>query len=198
MSRLPRPAMTLVVGLIVGMLISAGGAFAAKKYVLSSTSQVKPSVLKKLKGKKGAAGKAGAPGAPGAAGPAGPAGAAGKGGGAGPQGNPGTARGYAYIGASGSGTSVDANLSSPGVSVTSPSAGTYCVTFPGVSRASANAFLTPEGLGNTTGKDYYAATFILPLSCGSGNQSIQVQTYYRDTPDYDKTVEAHSFRILVP
>ena len=183
MSRLPRPAMTLVVGLIVGMLISAGGAFAAKKYVLSSTSQVKPSVLKKLKGKKGTAGTAGAPGAPG---------------GAGPQGNPGTARGYAYIGASGSGTSVDAHLSSPGVSVTSPSAGTYCVTFPGVSRASANAFLTPEGLGNTTSKDYYAATFILPLSCGSANQSIQVQTYYRDTPDYDKTVEAHSFRILVP
>ena len=58
--------MTLVVGLIVGMLISAGGAFAAKKYVLSSTSQVKPSVLKKLKGKKGAAGTAGIPGDPGA------------------------------------------------------------------------------------------------------------------------------------
>ena len=67
-----------------------------------------------------------------------------------------------------------------------------------MSRASANAFLTPEGFGNTTNKDYYAATFILPLSCGSGNQSIQVQTYNRDTPDYSKTVEAHSFRILVP
>lgn len=57
-----------------------GGALAAKHYMVESTSQINPKVLKKLRGhngKKGATGKtgltgaAGAPGAPGATGPAG-------------------------------------------------------------------------------------------------------------------------------
>lgn len=46
-----------------------GGAFAAKKYLITSTKQISPSVLKSLAGKAGQAG---------AQGPAGPAGAAGK------------------------------------------------------------------------------------------------------------------------
>ncbi len=67
-----------------------GGAYAAKKYVITSTKQISPAVLKQLQGK---AGSAGAPGAPGQQGPAGPAGAAGKGetGGQGPQGPAGPA-----------------------------------------------------------------------------------------------------------
>jgi hypothetical protein len=58
----------------------SGGALAAKHYMVESTSQINPKVLKKLRGhngKKGTIGKtgltgaAGAPGAPGATGPAG-------------------------------------------------------------------------------------------------------------------------------
>jgi Collagen triple helix repeat (20 copies) len=51
-----------------------GGAYAASKYLITSTKQISPKVLKALKGKTGPAGAAGLAGAPGANGPAGPAG----------------------------------------------------------------------------------------------------------------------------
>ncbi len=55
-----------------------GGAYAAKKYLITSTKQISPSVLKQLAGKAGPAGAKGKDGAPGAQGPQGPAGANGK------------------------------------------------------------------------------------------------------------------------
>lgn len=63
----------------------SGGALAASHYLITSTRQIKPSVLSAL---KGAAGKAGPAGAPGAAGAPGPAGANGVGS-AGPEGKAG-------------------------------------------------------------------------------------------------------------
>lgn len=59
-----------------------GGAYAAGRYVITSTKQISPKVLKSLTGKAGPAGAAGAAGATGATGP---------GGAQGPQGAPGAA-----------------------------------------------------------------------------------------------------------
>ena len=56
----------------------SGGAIAAKRYLINSTGQINPKVLKKLKGKTGARGATGAPGAAGKEGPAGKAGTEGK------------------------------------------------------------------------------------------------------------------------
>ncbi len=81
------PATVLaVVALVFAM---TGGAYAAKKYLITSTKQISPSVLKQLQGKAGVVGVpgvAGVQGAQGSAGPAGPAGSAGAKGETGPAG----------------------------------------------------------------------------------------------------------------
>ncbi len=56
----------------------SGGALAAKHYLITSTKQIKPSVLKKLTGKTGKTGAAGAPGATGKEGQRGKEGPAGQ------------------------------------------------------------------------------------------------------------------------
>lgn len=73
---------TSVVAVIALVFAMTGGAWAAKRYLITSTKQISPSVLKSL---KGASGKAGPAGLVGPAGPAGPPGA-GTVGPAGPQG----------------------------------------------------------------------------------------------------------------
>jgi hypothetical protein len=62
------------------VLAMSGGAYAAKHYLITSTKQIKPSVLAQLQGKQGPRGLAGTPGA---------AGTAGAKGDRGPQGPPG-------------------------------------------------------------------------------------------------------------
>ena len=71
---------TTVLAVLALVFAMTGGAYAAKKYLITSTKQISPSVLKALQGKAGAAGAPGAAGAQGAQGPAGPAGPAGSGG----------------------------------------------------------------------------------------------------------------------
>ena len=66
-----------VIATLALVFAMTGGAYAAGKYVITSTKQISPKVLKSLKGATGKAGATGATGATGPAGPQGPAGAAG-------------------------------------------------------------------------------------------------------------------------
>jgi hypothetical protein len=89
--RKPSPS-SLVAGL--ALFFALGGTALASRYLITSTSEIKPSVLKKLKGNTGLQGPAGAQGAAGAQGPAGArglTGAQGLEGPRGPQGEPGSA-----------------------------------------------------------------------------------------------------------
>jgi hypothetical protein len=74
-NRLGIPGIISIIALVFAM---TGGAYAAKKYVITSTSQIKPNVLKSLQGKDGAPGPTGAAGLPGAAGSKGDNGTAGS------------------------------------------------------------------------------------------------------------------------
>jgi hypothetical protein len=60
-----------VVATLAMVFAMSGGAYAASKYLITSTKQIKPSVLASLKGKAGPAGPAGAQGSAGAAGASG-------------------------------------------------------------------------------------------------------------------------------
>lgn len=77
---------TTAIAVLALVFAMTGGAWAAKKYLITSTKQISPSVLKAL---KGASGKNGASGSPGAAGLAGPTGPGGPQGGSGQKGETG-------------------------------------------------------------------------------------------------------------
>jgi len=76
-TRLKRPSPTLVIASLALFIAMTGTSIAANKYLITSTKQIKPSVLKQLKGAKGAKGPRGAQGSAGASGVAGATGATG-------------------------------------------------------------------------------------------------------------------------
>lgn len=96
-SRFGAPGVISVVALVFAM---TGGAFAAK-YIITSTKQIKPSVLKALKGKAGLQGPVGPVGPQGPAGAQGPPGANGAPGETGPKGTTGATGSTGATGATG-------------------------------------------------------------------------------------------------
>jgi hypothetical protein len=74
---------------VLALVVALSGTAVASTYLITKTSQIKPSVRKALKGQKGQKGATGDDGARGAQGPAGSPGPAGATGPAGPAGSPG-------------------------------------------------------------------------------------------------------------
>jgi hypothetical protein len=91
-NRITYANVTATLALVFAM---SGGALAAKHYLINSTSQINPKVLKKLKGATGRPGATGAPGLTGAAGAPGAPGVPGPPGTEGKQGAAGSSSGYA-------------------------------------------------------------------------------------------------------
>jgi hypothetical protein len=87
--------LTVMAIAIVALLAVTSGAFAAQKYVITSTKQIKPSVVQSLKGKQGV------PGTSGATGDIGPQGSRGPTGSQGPEGSEGAPGSKGATGAKG-------------------------------------------------------------------------------------------------
>ncbi len=120
--RLSYANITATLALVFAM---SGGALAANHYLISSTKQINPKVLKKLVGKTGQTGATGATGAAGATGKEGPQGKEGSSGKEGPPGTPATKL-FAQVTEAGT-----INASSPGVQASKYEAytGVYLVNF---------------------------------------------------------------------
>ncbi len=76
-SKLVRPSPAMLVAVFALVFAMAGTGIAASRYIITSTAQIKPNVLKRLRGltgKAGPIGRTGPTGSVGLAGPAGPAG----------------------------------------------------------------------------------------------------------------------------
>jgi hypothetical protein len=73
-TRLRKPSPTLVIACLALFVAMTGTGIAANKYLITSTKQIKPSVLKQLKGAKGPRGAKGPAGAAGVAGSTGASG----------------------------------------------------------------------------------------------------------------------------
>jgi hypothetical protein len=169
--RLNYANVTATLALVFSM---SGGALAANHYLINSTKQISPKLLKKLKGKTGARGATGATGAAGAAGAQGKEGSAGKEGKEGPEGQtgpPGQARAFASIKP---GTPATIKAGSRGVvSATTFSSVTCVFLDPTVEPSSVVAVVTAH-LGNTTFSADAGGCFT------EGKQGLQINGFNSD------------------
>ena len=132
--RMPsRGAVPWIVAVCALVLAMGGTGLAAKKYLITSTNQISPSVLAKLHG------AAGAPGAPGAPGPQGAAGQPG------PQGPPGSVKAYGEVLPGGGGATIIHNVGLPSNGVRLFSTGVWCITVPAGANADEPIGLTLAG-----------------------------------------------------
>ena len=139
MRRLDRPSPSLLIAIIALFLAFGGSALAVNHYLITSTKQIKPSVLKQLKGAKGVKGATGATGAKG------DTGAQGVKGDTGATGPSGSARAYGAVAKDGTLTR------SKNATVTALGAGVYCITpAAGIDAAGTVLVVAPDNSSDDT------------------------------------------------
>jgi Collagen triple helix repeat (20 copies) len=170
-----------------------GTGYATGRYIITSTNQVSPKVLKQLRGNIGPQGPQGAPGARGSTGAQGAQGATGGQGPVGPQGLPGTARAYAQV-VTGINPTYDGNHGFP-----SPprhvAIGQYCVPAPqGVNPDTTPVFLSMSGSDSQFNSGYYSVSQVGPPSAICRPNEFEIWT----TDPSNQFVDGPFFNILVP
>jgi Collagen triple helix repeat (20 copies) len=177
-----------IVAWLALLVALSGTSMAASHYVISSTRQIQPSVLKQMRAGRGPAGPAGAtgpqgsegkegpagpPGRKGEIGPqgelgergpkgeAGPKGETGPGGEPGPKGAAGSAPAYAHVAKNGNIEAANSNLAQ--AKVESPEPGVYCISGLGFTAHNAVATIdanepVPGFITATLGRTKYSAT----------------------------------------
>jgi hypothetical protein len=191
-----------VVATLALVFAMSGGALAANHYLINSTKQISPKVLKKLRGSAGKTGAAGVNGVPGAAGVAGTAGGTGKEGPRGlqgPEGEPGTARAFAAI----SGTGVlDTERSENIASVKRESEGIYCITLSPAAETDSNStapVATPDaagGSGFVQGMNAYVES--RPVTCKEGKLEVVMRQVTVSGGTMSEANTDSGFTIVVP
>lgn len=163
----------------------SGGALAANHYLIHSTKQISPAVLKKLTGKTGKTGQ------PGSAGPAGPAGAAGKAGETGPAG---TAQAF---GAATVGGALNSEVPSKNIaSVSKVSEGKYCIT-PATSVSVSTTLIVATVDANSTNGST-AEVRSKPTSCSAGQFEVDTFIYKETGSGILSEFHAEPFSFIIP
>ncbi|KRF37598.1 hypothetical protein ASG94_09945 [Nocardioides sp. Soil805] len=188
--------MAIIAIVLAALLVGGGTAMAAGKYIITSKSQIKPSVVKQLKGKTGKTGATGATGAQGPTGARGPTGATGATGPQGPQGPAGSARGWGRVEGNGALT-----RSSGNVAVSRVGTGVYCVRATNVVSANAVLLVTADYTGNSTTGGGTISNVELNSSgdptCNASG-SFTVYTRYFNIAGSTSALTDQSFAFMVP
>ena len=174
------------------VLAMAGGAFAASHYLITSTKQISPKVLSKLKGRRGLAGPQGPTGAIGPQGPGGPQGSRGPPGQRGEQGPPGQARAYAKIAPGKAGEHATLEAGARGVAEAKLVEEGTCVFLD----SSIKASLTTPVVTSKSADITFAAWPGAPACNVEGKEGIQVLGYDNKNEGSANTTE--TFSIVVP
>jgi hypothetical protein len=172
---------TTVIAVFALVFAMTGGAYAAKKFLITSKGQISPNVLKSLKGAAGAKGANGAAGTPGAAGPAGPVGATGPAGAAGTAGSAGPKGENGKDGAKGE----KGETGTTGFTATLPSKQTETGTW-AVSQETIE-FGPPA-----------AVSFPIPLAAGLDEEHVHLQPPLAETPTAEELKAVEEFEETCP
>jgi hypothetical protein len=166
----------------------SGGALAADHYLINSTRQINPRVLRKLRGNTGPPGPAGPAGPPAPA-LAGPVGAAGTSGGSGP---PGTARAFGSVTADGTLTGPSKDI----VSVSKVAEGRYCIT-PGGNLSPSQTLIvaTVDASGTNAANVLTRGT---PTHCQAGQFEVDTIVYRETLGGISSEFHAEPFSFVIP
>lgn len=163
--RLSYANVTATLALVLSM---SGGALAANHYLINSTKQINPRVLKRLRGETGRRGPAGPQGPPGQA-AVGPAGAAGL---TGATGAAGSARSFGAVSAAGLVTGASKDVAA----VTRVAAGKYCIATvdPGINPSNTLVVVAFDASGTNAGN---ALARSHPVNCPPGQFEVDTIVY---------------------